>query len=53
VVAARATFGGPAPSQVTQQLAAAHHRLTATRAWLEATAQTLPTLASVTAEVAE
>jgi argininosuccinate lyase len=52
VVAARSTFGGPAPDQVNRQLAAARQRLTATRAWLEATAQTLPTLASVTAEAA-
>jgi argininosuccinate lyase len=50
IVAARDIEGGPAPHQVTRQLADARKRLATTRAWLEATAQTLPTLASVTAQ---
>jgi argininosuccinate lyase len=50
LVAARDVIGGTAPSQVTSQLREARDRLEATRQWVDAHAQRLPTLESVTAD---
>jgi argininosuccinate lyase len=49
VVAARDVIGGTAPRQVTHQLGLARDRLTATRQWIDAHIQSLPTVESVTA----
>ena len=49
VVAARDVIGGTAPGQVTRQLVFARARLDATRQWLDARVQTLPTLERVMA----
>jgi len=49
VVAARDVIGGTAPGQVANQLRLARERLGATRQWIDARLQTLPTLESVTA----
>jgi argininosuccinate lyase len=51
IVAARRVLGGPAPSQVEAQLAAAQERTNATRAWVTEYAARLPTLESVMEEV--
>jgi len=48
VVAARDVVGGTAPGQVTHQLVFARARLAATRQWIAARVQSLPTLESVT-----
>jgi argininosuccinate lyase len=50
VVAARDVVGGTAPGQVIRQLALARERLEATRQWIDAHAQRLPTVESVTAD---
>jgi argininosuccinate lyase len=50
VVAARDGIGGTAPGQVIRQLALARERLEATRQWIDAHAQRLPTVESVTAD---
>ena len=48
IVAARDVVGGTAPDQVATQIRAAHQHMAETRAWIEAYAARLPTLASVT-----
>ena len=48
VVAARDVVGGTAPGQVAHQLGLARERLGATRRWIDAHVQMLPTLESVT-----
>jgi argininosuccinate lyase len=50
IVAARQVVGGTAPTQVALQLQAARAQLEISRTWVEAMANRLPTLQSVTAD---
>jgi argininosuccinate lyase len=50
IVAARQVVGGTAPTQVALQLQAARAQLEISRTWVEAMANRLPTLESVTAD---